>query len=187
MRVAITRRWWVLALRGVLGILVGIAAFAWPETSLPPLAVLVGGYVLVDGALALVTGTLGRSWLLALEGLVGLAAGGMTLRWGATSELVLLFLVAAWALATGLVELAAATPLRRLIHHEVLMATCGMASILLALTLVIQPQTGVLTVVWLVGAYALTSGPLLLGLAYRLRRRRPAVGSRSVSPIAGVR
>ena len=175
MRVAIAGSWWALALRGVLGILVGSAAFAWPETSVRTLVPLFGTYLLANGVLALVTGRSGRSWPLVLEGFAGVVGGGLTLRWGARSPLVLLSLVAAWALATGLTELAAASGLRHLIHDERLMAACGLASILLAMTLVIQPNTGIVTVVWLVGAYALASGPLLLGLAFRLRRRRPAV------------
>jgi hypothetical protein len=108
----IVERWWVLALRGVAGILLGIAAFAWPGLTLVVLVILFGAYLLVDGVLALVAGGMARSWLIILEGAAGVIAGILALVWPGITAVVLLFLIAAWAIVTGVAELVAAVRLR---------------------------------------------------------------------------
>jgi uncharacterized membrane protein HdeD (DUF308 family) len=165
----IVERWWVLALRGVAGILLGIAAFAWPGLTLFVLVILFGAYLLVDGVLALVAGGMARSWLVILEGAAGVIAGILALVWPGITAVVLLFLIAAWAIVTGVVELVAAVRLRRIIRNEWLLILIGVASILFGVLLVINPGAGLLTIVWLIGAYSLIGGFLLLALAFRLR------------------
>jgi uncharacterized membrane protein HdeD (DUF308 family) len=169
MTVAIVGRWWALALRGLAAILLGIAAFAWPGITLLVLVVLFGAYVLVDGVFALVGGALGRSWLLLLEGVAGIVVGILTFVWPAMTALVLLFLVAAWALVTGVAELVAAVRLRRFIKNEWLLVVVGVASVVFGILLLVRPGAGLLTLVYLTGAYALVFGVLLVGLAFRLR------------------
>ena len=165
----IVERWWVLALRGLAGILLGIAAFAWPGLTLVVLVILFGAYLLVDGVLALVAGGMARSWLIILEGAAGVIAGILALVWPGITALVLLFLIAAWAIVTGVAELVAAVRLRRIIRNEWLLVLIGVASILFGVLLVINPGAGLLTLVWLIGAYSLIGGVLLLALAFRLR------------------
>jgi uncharacterized membrane protein HdeD (DUF308 family) len=179
MDVAIAGKWWVLALRGLAGILLGIAAFAWPGITLLVLVILLGAYLLADGVLALIAGGLGRSWLLLLEGALGIVAGLLAVFWPAITAVVLLFLVAAWAIVTGVTELVAAIRLRRFIKREWLLVLGGVASIVFGILLVVWPAAGLLTLVWLTGAYALVFGALLLGLAFRLR------GSRTTSRAVG--
>jgi uncharacterized membrane protein HdeD (DUF308 family) len=165
----IVERWWVLALRGAAGILLGIAAFAWPALSLFVLVILFGAYLLVDGILALVAGAMARSWLLVLEGAASVIAGILALIWPGITALVLLFLIAAWAIVTGVAELVAAVRLRRIIRNEWLLVLIGVASILFGVLLVINPGAGLLTLIWLIGAYSLVFGILLVALAFRLR------------------
>jgi uncharacterized membrane protein HdeD (DUF308 family) len=165
----IVERWWVLALRGVAGILLGIAAFAWPGLTLVVLVILFGAYLLVDGVLALIAGVMARSWLLVLEGAAGVIVGILTLVWPGITALVLLFLVAAWAIVTGVAELVGAVRLRRIIRNEWLLVLIGVASILFGVLLVINPRAGLLTLVFLIGAYSLVGGVLLVALAFRLR------------------
>jgi uncharacterized membrane protein HdeD (DUF308 family) len=174
MRLGITGRWWALALRGLAAIVLGILAFAWPGITLLALVVLFGAYLLVDGVFALVGGALSRSWLLLLEGAAGVVAGVLTFVWPAITALVLLFLVAAWALVTGVMELVAAYRLRRIVKNEWLMALAGVASIVFAILLLVNPGAGLLTIVWLIAGYSIVFGVVLLGLAFRLRgSRRP--------------
>jgi uncharacterized membrane protein HdeD (DUF308 family) len=176
MGAALADRWWAIGLRGVAGILLGIAAFAWPGITLFVLVILFGAYALVDGVFALVAGALGRSWLLILEGVLGVVAGIIALVWPGITAIALLFVVAAWALLTGVAELAAAIRLRRLIRNEWLLVIGGAASVVFGILLVVNPRAGLLALVWLVGAYALVFGVILVGLAYRLRSSRGAGG-----------
>src|SRR6478672_1602957 len=119
MRIAIvdvdtlSRNWWIVLLRGVAGIGFGIITFMAPAISLAALVILWGAYAFADGALALVTairhrGESDRWWLLVVEGLVGIAAGVLTLIWPGITAIALLYLIAAWAVVTGILEVAAA-------------------------------------------------------------------------------
>jgi len=180
MRIAIvdvetlSRNWWVVLLRGVAGVGFGIITFMAPAISLAALVLLWGAYAFADGVLALVSairrrGESDRWWLLLLEGLVGIAAGVLTLIWPGITALALLYLIAAWALVTGVLEIAAAIRLRKIITNEWLLALSGIASLVFGVLLVLFPGAGALTVVLWIGAYALVFGALLIALAFRLR------------------
>jgi uncharacterized membrane protein HdeD (DUF308 family) len=174
MNAELADRWWVIALRGVAGILLGIAAFAWPGITLFVLVILFGAYLLVDSVLAVVAGGMSRSWLLVLEGAAGVIAGILTLVWPSITAVVLLVLVAVWAILTGLIELYAAIRLRRVIRNEWVLILVGAASVIFGILLLVNPAAGLLTLVWLIGAYSLVFGVLLVALAFRLRSSRGA-------------
>lgn len=147
----------------------GIAAFAWPGITLLVLVILLGAYLLVDGLFALVAGGMSRSWLLLLEGAFGVVAGIIALVWPSITAVAPVFVIAAWAIVTGIAELMAAYRLRRFVRNEWLLVLAGVASLIFGILLVVNPAAGLLTIVWLTGAYALTFGVILLGLALRLR------------------
>ena len=176
-------RWLVLVLRGAIGILLGIAAFACPGLTLFVLVVLFGAYLLVDGVLAVVAGLTGRSWLLILEGVAGIVAGILTLVWPAITAFVLLVLVAIWAIITGLVELYAAIRLRKVVRNEWLLILGGAASVIFGILLLVRPGPGLLTLIWLVGAYFLVFGVILVALGFRLRSSRGAAGPAARAPV----
>jgi uncharacterized membrane protein HdeD (DUF308 family) len=170
----LTRHWWMVALRGVLAILFGLATFLWPALSLAALVLLFGAYALVDGVFAVVLGIRAhgereRWWALVLEGLAGLAIGVITFIWPAITALALLYLIAFWAIITGGFEIGAAIRLRKLIEGEWLLGISGALSVLFGLLLVVMPGAGALAVLWLIGIYALIFGALLIGLGLRLR------------------
>jgi uncharacterized membrane protein HdeD (DUF308 family) len=180
MRIAIvdvdvlSRNWWLVALRGVAGILFGILTLFAPGISLAALVLLYGAYAFADGLLAIVSavrrrGAGDRWWLLLLEGLVGIAAGVLTVIWPGITALALLYLIAAWALLTGIFEIAAAIRLRKIISHEWLLGLSGVASIVFAMVLMLFPGAGALAVVLWIGAYAFVFGALLIALGFRLR------------------
>lgn len=169
----LTRNWWVVLLRGIAGILFGVATMFAPGISLLVLVLMFGGYALADGILAIVSAIRGgggdRWWVLLLQGLAGIGAGVVTLLWPGITALALLYVIAAWALVTGGFEVAAAIRLRRVINHEWLLALSGIASIVLGVLLMMAPGPGALVLVLWIGAYALVSGTLLTVLAFRLR------------------
>lgn len=172
----LSRNWWMLAVRGAVAVLFGIMAFIWPGLTLWALVFLFGAYVLIDGVFALVTAFTGREdndrwWVLLLEGLAGIAAGLVAFIWPGMTAFVLVYLIAAWAIVTGIIEIAAAIRLRKEIEGEWVLALSGLASIIFGALMVLWPGAGALAVVWLIAAYAIFFGILLIFLAFRVRNR----------------
>lgn len=168
------RNWWAVLLRGALGILFGALTFFAPGISLTALILLFGAYAFADGILAIIAAIRGqgageRWWLLLIQGIAGVAAGIVTALMPGLTALVLVYVVATWAVVTGALELAAAIRLRKVITDEWLLALSGIASIGLGVLLVLFPVAGALALVLWIGAYALVSGILLVALAFRLR------------------
>src|SRR5262245_32860987 len=117
------RNWWVLLIRGIAAILFGIAVILAPGIALTVLVLFWGAYALVDGVFALIAGfqvraTNDRWWVVVLEGLVGIIAGILTFIWPDITALALLYIIAAWAIITGVLELVAAIRLRKEIEGE---------------------------------------------------------------------
>jgi uncharacterized membrane protein HdeD (DUF308 family) len=170
----LARNWWILAIRGVAAILFGIAAFAWPEITLTVLVLLFAAYALVDGIFSVIAAFKDRKehgqwWILLMEGLIGIAVGIVVGGWPRITALVLLYLIVGWAIATGILEIVVAFLLRKEIEGEWLLALSGILSILLGVVLGARPSAGALAIVWLIAAYAVALGVLLIILAFRLR------------------
>lgn len=171
---ALTRNWWAFVLRGAVAILFGIGAWVWPGLTLTVLVALFGAYALVDGVFAVVAGIAShgenrRWWTELLVGVVGIVAGILTWVWPDVTALALLYLIASWAVVTGVVEIAAAIELRRAIDNEWLLGLGGAASVLFGLILFVRPGAGALGLLWLIGFYAVLFGVLLVALGFRLR------------------
>jgi uncharacterized membrane protein HdeD (DUF308 family) len=168
------RYWWLLALRGVAAIIFGILAFAVPGVTLLVLVLLFGIYALIDGVLAIVSAFQQRQendrwWVVLLEGLAGVAAGVVTLLFPDAATLFLLILIAVWAIFTGIMETIAAIRLRREIENEWALGVTGVLSVILGVLLLINPGAGALGLIWVIGAYAVIAGVLMLYLAFKLR------------------
>jgi uncharacterized membrane protein HdeD (DUF308 family) len=171
----LARNWWVVALRGVFAIIFGVLAIVWPGITLLALITLFGAYALVDGIFAVIAGiaSYGRNerwWAVLLEGIAGIILGVLTFLWPGTTALVLVYFIAAWALITGVFEIAAAIRLRKEIQGEWMMVLSGILSIVFGLFLVIAPGAGALGLTLVIGAYAIVFGILLIILAFRLRK-----------------
>jgi uncharacterized membrane protein HdeD (DUF308 family) len=171
----LARNWWALALRGLAAILFGILAFAWPGITLFVLVIFFGAYMLVDGIFAIVAavraaGEQARWWLLLLEGILGVVAGLVAFFWPGLTALALLYLIAAWAIVTGIIEIVEAIRLRQEIVGEWALILGGALSVLFGVLLVVIPaRAGLLSLTWLIGAYAVAFGVLLVILAFRVR------------------
>lgn len=172
----LSRRWWAIALRGIAAILFGLLAFLMPGLTLLALVLLFAAFAIVDGVFAIVSGARGSEggrpdWLLILGGLAGVVAGVLAFVWPGITTLVLLAIIAAWAIVTGIIQIVAAYRLRDEIKGEGLLALGGVVAVLFGLALVFFPGAGALAVVWLIAAFAVVSGVMLLVLAFRLRAR----------------
>jgi uncharacterized membrane protein HdeD (DUF308 family) len=174
MFIVFTSSWWALVLRGLAAIAFGILAFLWPHITVTALVFLWGAYALVDGVFAIAAGIKSyekskRWWVLLLEGLLSVAAGVLAFVIPGITALVLLLLIAAWAIVTGAFEIGAAIQLRKYITGEWLLALAGVASVLFGFALLFNPNAGAIAVVWLIGAYAVLFGLLLVALGFRLK------------------
>jgi uncharacterized membrane protein HdeD (DUF308 family) len=166
--------WWALGIRGVIAILFGLAALLRPGIALEALILLFGAYALVDGVFAIVGvfgGTRGGTprWVLLLEGVAGVLAGLIAFVLPGMTALVLLYLIAGWSIATGVLEAATAIRLRREIQGEWALVAGGALSVLFGVVLAVLPVVGILSLVWLIGAYAVAFGVLLIITAFRVR------------------
>jgi uncharacterized membrane protein HdeD (DUF308 family) len=170
----LSANWGWVALRGLLAVVFGVLAFVWPGITVDVLVIFFGAYALVDGAFALVGAWRAshegrRWWAFLFEGLVGIAAGLIALFATGLAALTILYVIAAWAIVTGLLEIAAAIRLREEINNEVSLALSGLASVIFGAILLIWPAAGILALVWLIGAYAIFFGLMLLWLAFKVR------------------
>ena len=171
----LTSNWWALALRGILSILVGILAITRPGVTLAAIVLLIGAYMFVDGVFAIMASLRGMrtgdrwGWML-VEGILGIVAGLIVLRTPATGAIVLLWLVAFWAITHGIAEIAAGIKLRKIIEGEWLLFLTGVLSLGLGLYVLMRPGVGLLLLATWVGVYALFTGIVMLMLAFKVRK-----------------
>jgi uncharacterized membrane protein HdeD (DUF308 family) len=167
----LARYWWALALRGLFAVLFGLLTFFMPGITLLTLVLLFGAYVLLDGIFDFVAAIRSPShhWALILEGIVGIIAGILTFTWPGITAMVLLYLVAFWAIFTGVLEIVAGIRLREVLTGEIWLILMGVLSLLFGLFILIFPSAGALALLFWIGAYALVFGFMLIVLAFRLR------------------
>jgi uncharacterized membrane protein HdeD (DUF308 family) len=182
MNTAVIRRrdWWLLALRGTAAVIFGIAAFTWPGLTLDLLVLLFAAYALVDGIFAIVTALRreirGDSWGWdLLQGIVSMIAGLVALLVPSIAALSLVLIIGAWAIITGIAEVALTIRLRHRLQSEWLWALAGIASIVFGAVLVLFPAAGALAFVGLIALYAVVFGFLLILLGLSLRAHRSAL------------
>jgi uncharacterized membrane protein HdeD (DUF308 family) len=174
-----TRYWWVLVLRGILAVLLGVLAFGWPGLTIEAFIVYFGAYALVDGVFSIFNAVAGRGedddwWIMLLGGVAGVVVGIVAFRAPGIAAAALLLYVAAWALAKGVLEIVAAIRLRKVIEGEIWLALAGLASIVFAFLLMAYPLAGALSLLWVVATYAIVFGVLMIVLGFRVRSgRRP--------------
>lgn len=174
----LARYWWLVLLRGIAAIIFGILAFIWPGITLVTLVLFWGAFALIDGILALahafMGGNMGSRWWLALVGIAGIAAGLLTFIWPGLTALLLLIFIACWAIVLGVCQIMGAIKLRKEIDNEWMLIISGALSVLFGVILLIAPGPGAIGLIWVIAAYAIVFGVLLVGFALRLKKQQVA-------------
>jgi uncharacterized membrane protein HdeD (DUF308 family) len=173
---AISQTWWMFALRGAVALLFGILALAWPGLTLLWLVALFAAFALISGGVSVVASIRNRKvedhwWLALLLGLVSLGAGIIAIFHPDLTALVLVLLMGANAIVTGIMDIAMAARLRKAAFRgKTLLILAGLVSLAFGVLVFLFPGAGALALVWLVSFYAILSGVLLLGAAWRARK-----------------
>jgi len=170
------RNWGWIVVRGIAAVIFGVLALVLPGVTLAALVLLWGAYALADGIIALIAAFRIRDrgkpfWALLVVGILGIAAGILTFIWPGMTALVLLAFIAAWSLVMGIFQIIAAVRLRKSIEKEWLLGLSGLLSIIFGVLMLINPGAGALAVIWVIGAYAILFGVLLIALGVKLRSR----------------
>ena len=189
---ALTRGSWLLGLGGIAAVIFGIVALVWPAITLIALVILFGAYALIGGVLTLVSGVdlameHARHWVpMVLSGIVGIAIGVVTFFRPGITALALVYLIALWAILTGTLEVAAGIGLTGHVKSAWSLWLGGLLSVAFGLLISLAPISGALTIVWLIGIYAIILGVTRVVLAYRMRSDQAAVKSavRTLEPAA---
>ena len=172
----ISRSWWMFAWRGAVAVLFGVLALVWPGLTLLWLVALFAAFALLSGGAALIAGIKNRKsdedwWLALLLGLVGLAAGVIAILHPDLTALVLVLWMGANAIVTGVLDIAMAIRLRKVIRGEWLLILTGIVAVTFGVLVFLFPAAGALALVWLISFYAILTGVLLLLLAWLMRKR----------------
>ena len=168
--------WWLLLLRGVAAVIFGVLAFYWPGLTLITLTLLWGAYAFADGIIAIWAalnasgGDAGPRWWLGLSGVVGILAGIVAFAYTGMTALVLLMVIAVWAILIGVLQLYAAIQLWRVIDNAWWLILSGLLAIAFGAVLIAWPGTGALAVIWTIAWYAVFFGCMLIGLAFELKK-----------------
>jgi uncharacterized membrane protein HdeD (DUF308 family) len=175
MATLLKKSWWILLVRGLAALLFGVIALVWPRLTVGTLILYFGAFALVGGISDVIGSIVNRKedeywWLVLLGGLASLVAGVLVFVWPQLTALFLLYIIAARALVTGILDIIAAIRLRKEIEGELLLILGGLASVLFGLIAFIRPGAGALAVISLIAIYAIFVGGILIFLAFRMRR-----------------
>lgn len=175
----LAQHWWVVLLRGLAAIAFGLIAYARPGVTIAVLVLLWGAYALVDGIFEVIAGVRAKWGSLILLGALGIAAGLVTFFWPGVTAVALLYIIAFWAIVAGAMQIAAAVRLRKEVQGEWLWILSGICTVVLGCLLIARPGAGALSVMWLIGSFAIAWGILLVILAFRLKGHHSRISTRA--------
>ncbi len=159
--------------RGFAAIIFGVLTLVWPGLSLAVLVIMFGVFAVVSGITAVAAALRNheeQGWgLLLFEGILGILAGVVALIWPGITALAFLFLLAAWAILTGILELVAPLSFPMSFGRGLLSVLSGIVSIVFGILIAARPASGLLTVAWLIGIYAIIVGIMQVVVYFEAR------------------
>jgi uncharacterized membrane protein HdeD (DUF308 family) len=170
--------WKSYLLRGIAALLFGIFTLIWPSLTVFILVILFAVYVVIDGIFLIAGGfrspnAYRHRWLIILQGVLGVIIGIAAFIWPGITAVALLYLIGAWAVITGIIEIVAGINMRKEIRGEGWMIASGVLSVILGILLMLWPFEGIIAVALLIGIYALIYSGFMFFMTYRARRREP--------------
>jgi uncharacterized membrane protein HdeD (DUF308 family) len=172
----LARRWWMITVRGALAVAFGLVAIAWPGITVLALVLLWGAYALIDGITSVGLAVSDRSapndhrLMYGLLGLLGIGAGVISFLWPGATAVVLLVIIACWAIFAGVLQIGAAIRMRKVIDNEWFLALSGAVCVILGILLIVQPATGAIGLVIAIATFAIVWGVSLILFGLRLRK-----------------
>lgn len=173
--------WWLVLLRGIFAIILGTLAFIWPVATAVAFVWVFAFYAVIDGIVNIVQAVSTRKtdprwvWLLTI-GIVGVIAGVVVMIFpaaaGALALLVLLWIVAVWAIMSGIFGIPAAASIASggaKVLGIVFSVLSILFGILLAILLFTTPQSALIGLIYVLGAYAVLAGLVLVIIAFQAR------------------
>lgn len=172
---ALTKSWWVLVLRGVLAILLGVLALANPGTTAATLVLWIAIFLIIDGALALLTTTARwkereDKWLHVAEGVLSILLGILILNAPEMTLFLVVLYAAVWSIMAGITRIAMAIQLRKEIEGETWLALSGLLSIVFGILVIAQPGIGLATIMWMLGLFLILAGVVLIALGLKVKK-----------------
>jgi len=163
-----------LIARGILAVIIGVIALAWPTVTVLALVILLAVYAFMASGMEAARGfssrTAGPVIGHLLLGLVDLAAGMVALVWPGPTALVLVLIVGVWAIIAGLVEFFAAFASGEPAGTRAVFILGGLATVAFGVVLCARPGIGAVTLALLFGLFNLISGIWMLVQGTELRR-----------------
>lgn len=177
---SLKKYWWLLALRGVLGIIVGILAIVWPGITLGIFLLFLAVYLLIEGVVLVLSGlvSIGKDWhwlALLLEGALALVVGWIIISTPGSAVLTLAILVqilALWLILGGILRVILAIAVRKKVKNELFLIGSGILAALVGFWIFAQPGIGILALIWLFGFSAIVMGIFYIAFGMRLKEAK---------------
>jgi uncharacterized membrane protein HdeD (DUF308 family) len=173
-------KWWLVILRGIVAILFGLALIIMPVRALQIFLVLFGVFLLADGFLlalqSITVHTMDSRWLAKLiQGIFSIIIGVVALSFPGLTLLSLIYLIAFYAMVSGILQMISAWEFRKVVKGELLLLLSGILSLLFGIALILFPIVGAISLIQVVGAFEILFGIVLLALGINLLfTREPA-------------
>lgn len=169
-----SRYWWLVVARGVVALVVGLAAVFVPVITVANLIAILSVFLIIDGVILIGAGwrqSTGSNywWALVLQGIIGMVAGTLGLAFPQMTALAFTIIAGVWAVVGGVFEIAYAVRMRRELSNEWLLGIAGLLSAGVGVLLLGYPSASLVVLAVVLGAYTLISGAILLSLGVRLR------------------
>ncbi|MCL5407230.1 MAG: DUF308 domain-containing protein [Patescibacteria group bacterium] len=170
----LAKHWWAFLIRGTVAILFALLAFLATGFTLSLLLIFLGIYLLLDGLFTVIASLMAASdhknwWILLLEGIISLAAGIFVFAWPSLTLVILIYIVAFWAIITGIFEFLASITATWAAPGKIFIGVTGVLSIILGIIILVYPLFTVTATIWLVGIYALIIGLSLIFFGFKLK------------------
>ncbi len=173
--VYLAKNWWMFLLRGILALIFGLLALFQPASTMLVVVWVFGIFMLVDGIIAVISAFTSNAksehwWFIIIGGILGIILGILTLYNPLAMGIAWVYLIAIWAIGTGIFMLITGIRLRKEIEGEVWMIIGGILSVIFGLLVLFNPASGAIAIGIIVGIYAVVFGIMFIALSIRMKK-----------------